>query len=133
MPFLTDLRTLRAQSTAMRERMDVGASLAAARQSLEQANRVMASAVAAHDPALDLARVRATASVVAARQLPMAIGMDAVVELELVATMPGGIPVPATRTVPVAPLQLARVTPGSMVDVSLVPGRPDTLRIELAG
>ncbi|WP_438854053.1 hypothetical protein [Agromyces sp. M3QZ16-3] len=131
MGFLADLRTLNAQATAVRDRMDVGATLAAAQQSLEQANRVMAASVAANDPVSDAARVRTTATVVSARQLPMMIGMDAVVELELVAQLPGGIPLPASRTQPLAPIQLARVTPGAIVDVSLVPGRPDTVRLEL--
>ncbi|RXZ49721.1 hypothetical protein [Agromyces binzhouensis] len=131
MGFLADLRTLNAQATAVRERMDVGATLAAAQQSLEQADRVMAAAVAANDPASDAARVRTTASVVSARQLPMVIGMDVMVELELVAKLPGGIPVPASRTQPLAPIQLARVTPGAIVDVSLVPGRPETVRLEI--
>ncbi|MFC9918067.1 hypothetical protein [Agromyces binzhouensis] len=131
MGFLADLRTLNAQATAVRERMDVGATLAAAQQSLEQADRVMAAAVAANDPASDAARVRTTASVVSARQLPMVIGMDVMVELELVAQLPGGTPVPASRTQPLAPIQLARVTPGAIVDVSLVPGRPETVRLEI--
>ena len=110
--------------------MDVGATLAAAQQSLDQANQVMAATVTATDPGLDAARVRTTASVLDARQLPMMIGMNAVVELDLVVTLAGGIPMPATRTEQLAPLHLARVMPGARLDVSLVPGRPETLRIE---
>ncbi|GGI48220.1 hypothetical protein BCL57_002715 [Agromyces flavus] len=131
MPFLSDLTTLTRHANASYRRMDVGATLAAAQQSMEQARRVMAASVVAHDPALDAARVRATATVTDARQLPMMLGMNAVVELDLIVTMPGGgIPMPASRTEQVAPLHLARVAPGSELQVSLVPGRPDTVRPE---
>lgn len=129
MGFLSDLATLTRQANAAHDGMDVGASLAAAQHSLEQANRVMAASVVAHDPALEAARVRATATVADARQLPMMIGMNAVVELDLIVSLPGGIPMPASRTEPLAPLHLARVAPGAQVDVSLVPGRPDTVRL----
>ena len=130
MGFLKDLATLTAQGNAAYARMDVGATLAAAQQSLDQANHVMAATVTATDPALEAARLRTSATVVDARQLPMMIGMNALVELDLVVTLAGGIPMPATRTEQLAPLHLARVAPGSRLDVSVVPGRPETLRIE---
>ena len=132
MRLLSDLATLTRHANTAYARMDVGASLAAAQQSMEQASRVMAASVVAHDPALDAARVRATATVNDVRQLPMMLGMNAVVELDLIVTMPGGIPMPASRTEQLAPLHLARVAPGAQLAVSLVPGRPDTVRLEWA-
>jgi hypothetical protein len=131
MAFLADLRALTTSANALRERTDIGATLAAAQDSLARAKRVTAAAMASNDSGFDAARVRSTATVVAARQLPMMIGMDAVVELDLIATLQGGIPVPASRTERLAPLHLARVTPGAIVDISLVPGDPGTLRLEL--
>ena len=130
MPFFSDLATLTRQANAAYDRMDVGASLAAAQQSMAPASRVMAATVVAHDPALEADRVRATATVSDARQLPMMFGMNAVVELHLIVSLPGGIPMPATRTEQLSPLHLARVAPGAELVVSLVPGRPDTLRLE---
>jgi predicted alpha-1,6-mannanase (GH76 family) len=130
MGFLKDLATLTPQGNTAYARMDVGARLTAAQQSLDQANQVMAATVTATDPWLEAARLRTTATVVAARQLPMMIGMNAVVELELIVAMAGGIPMPATRTEQVAPLHLARVMPGARLDVSVVPGRPETTRVE---
>jgi hypothetical protein len=130
MGFLKDLATLTAQGNAAYARMDVGASLAAAQQSLDQANQVMAATVTATDPGLEAARLRTTATVVAARQLPMMIGMNAVVELELIVAMAGGIPMPTSRTEQVAPLHLARVVPGARLEVSVVPGSPETTRVE---
>ena len=132
MGFLSDLAALTRQAHAAAARMDVGASLAAAQQTLEQAGRVMAASVVAHDPSLDAARVRATATVTDARQLAVMVGMHAVVELDLIVSLPGGIPMPASRAEQLAPLHLARVAPGSQVPVSLVPGRPETVRLELA-
>ena len=44
--------------------------------------------------------------------------------------MPSGSPLPVTRTEQLAPLQLFSVTPGSSLDVSIVPGRPESVRIE---
>lgn len=130
MGFLKELATLTTQGNAAYARMDVGATLAAAQQSVDHAGQVMAATVTATDPALEAARLRTTATVVDARQLPMMIGMNAVVELDLVVALGGGIPMPATRTEQLAPLHLARVAPGSRLDVSVVPGRPETLRIE---
>lgn len=131
MGFLKDLTTLTRQANAAYDRMDVGSSLAAASRSMEDASRVLAATTPrAEDAALEAVRLRATANVVDARQLPMVIGMDVMVDLDLVVAMPSGFPLPVTRTEQVAPLHLARVAPGSTVDVSMVPGRPDTVRIE---
>jgi hypothetical protein len=130
MRLLSDLATLTRRANGAYDRMDVGASLAAAQQSMAQAGRVMAANVVVNDPALEASRVRATATIVDARQLPMTIGMNAVVELDLIVSMPGGIPMPAGRTEQLAPLHLARVAPGAQVAVSLVPGRPETVRLE---
>ncbi|MGW4929952.1 hypothetical protein ACWEOH_12430 [Agromyces sp. NPDC004153] len=131
MGFLKDLTTLTRQANAAYDRMDVGASMAAASRSMEDASRVLAATTPQpEEAAFEAVRLHATANVVDARQLPMVIGMNVVVELDLVVAMPNGFPLPVTRTEQVAPLHLARVTPGSTVDVSMVPGRPDTVRIE---
>jgi hypothetical protein len=131
MGLLKDLTTLTRQANIAYDRMDVGASLAAASRSMEDASRVLAATTPRpEDAAFEAARLRATATVVDARQLPMVIGMNVVVELDLVVAMPSGFPLPVTRTEQIAPLHLARVTPGSTVDVSMVPGRPDTVRID---
>ena len=131
MGFLKDLATLTAQGNAAYARMDVGASLAAAGRSMEEAGRVLAATTPRPDEEwLEAVRLRTTATVVDARQLPMVIGMNVVVELDLVVAMPSGFPLPVTRTEQLAPLQLFRVTPGSSLDVSIVPGRPESVRIE---
>jgi hypothetical protein len=48
--FLSDLATLTREANAAYDRIDVGASLAAAQQSMEQAGRVTAASVVANDP-----------------------------------------------------------------------------------
>jgi len=129
--FLKDLATLAAQGNAAYARMDVGASLDAAGRSMEAAGRVLAATTPRPDEEwLEAVRLRTTATVVDARQLPMVIGMNVVVELDLVVAMPSGFPLPVTRIEQLAPLQLFRATPGSSLDVSIVPGRPESVRIE---
>jgi hypothetical protein len=134
MGFLKDLATLTAQGNAAYARMDVGASLEAASRSMDQASRVLAATTPRADEEwLEAVRMRTTATVVDARQLPMMIDMNAVVELDLIVAMPSGFPLPVTRTEQVAPLYLARVAPGAALDVSIVPGRPESVRVEWNG
>ncbi|UOQ88237.1 hypothetical protein MUN74_13200 [Agromyces endophyticus] len=133
MGFLKDLTTLTRQGFEMQQRMDVGATMAQAQEQMAQASRLMAASMPAPtDARLEAQRLRTTATVVDARQLPMMIGMNSLVELDLHVLMPGGVPMPASRTEQLAPIHLARVAPGATLDVSLVPGRPDTLRVEWA-
>ena len=131
MGFLKDLATLTAQGDAAYARMDVGASLDTASRSMEEASRVLVATMPTRDDEwLEAARLRTTATVVDARQLPMVIGVNVVVELDLILAMPSGFPLPVTRTEQLVPLQLFRVAPGSSLDVSIVPGRPESVRIE---
>ena len=99
MGFLKDLATLTAQGNAAYARMDVGASLDAAGRSMEEAGRVLAATTPRPDEEwLEAVRLRTTATVVDARQLPVVIGMNVVVELDLVVAMPSGFPLPVSRT-----------------------------------
>ncbi|WP_395245790.1 hypothetical protein ACGGZK_08275 [Agromyces sp. MMS24-K17] len=133
MGFLKDLTTLTRQANQGYARMDVGASLAQAQASIDQANRMMAASVPqATDPSLEPRRIRTTATVIGARQLPMMLGVHLIVELDVHVLMPGGVPMPATRTEQVSALQLAAVQPGAQLPASIVPGHPETLRIEWA-
>lgn len=133
MGFLKDLTTLTKMGREAQKNMDVGASMAAMQQSLAQASQVMAAAAPANtDPALEAQRVRTTATVVDAKQLPMMVGMNVMVELELHVMLPGGMPLPVTRTEQLTPMLLARVVPGAVLPASVVPGHPDTVRLEWA-
>lgn len=134
MGFFKDLHALGKIGREAQDRMDVGASMAAMQQSIAQASQVMAAAAPpALDPALEAQRVPTTATVVDARQQPMMIGMNAVVEIDLHVALPGGIPLPVTRTEQLNPLLLARVVPGAVLQASVVPGRPDSVRLEWQG
>jgi hypothetical protein len=131
MGFLKDLTTLTRQGAQAQQRMDVGAHLAAASQAMQQAGTILAAAAPApRDPAAEALRVPVAATVVDARQLPLTIGLDLVVEVDVHVLMPGGVPVPVTCTVQLSPLTVGRVQPGATVQGSIVPGRPDTLRID---
>ena len=134
MGFLKDLHTLTKQGNAAYARMDVGARLEEASLAMGEASRVLAASTPQSDElALEAVRLRTTATVLDARQLPMMIGMNVVVELSLVVRMPSGVPLPVTRTEQLAPLHLARVAPGASLEVSIIPGRPDSVRIEWGG
>lgn len=134
MGFISSLFKLTAQSTAIQKQMDVGARLASAQASMTKASQFMAASMPiGTTPAQEATRLRTTALVASAQQQPMMIGMNAVVDLELIVTLPGGTPAPVRRTEQLAPLHLARVVPGSRIDVSIVPGMPETVRFEWAG
>lgn len=134
MGFLKDLTALTRQANAAYDRVDMGATLAAASRSMDDAGRVLAATTPRPDEEwLEAVRMRTTATIVDARQLPIVIGMNAVVELDLVVAMPSGFPLPVTRTEQVSPLHLARLAPGGSVDVSFVPGRPESVRLEWNG
>lgn len=133
MGFFKNLATLTRQGYQMQQQMDVGASMAQASAAMDQAGAMMAAMTPAPTtPTQEAGRVQVNATVTDARQQPMTIGMDAVVELDLLVHLPGGIPLPVRHTARVAPLHLTRVVPGAALPVSIIPGRADTVRIEWA-
>lgn len=135
MGFFGNLAKLTAQGYEMQQKMDVGATMAQAQQAMAQAGQYMAAAMPARvqtSAADEARRVHTTATVTAADQAPMMIGLNAVVELQLIVNLPGGVPLPVRRTEQLAPLHLARVAPGAALPVSIVPGMAETLRIEWA-
>ncbi len=133
MGFFGNLAKLTAKGYEMQQKMDVGASMAQAQQAMAQASQYMAAAAPVHTSAADEAlRVHTTATVTSAQQAPMMIGMNAVVDLEVIVNLPGGVPMPVRRTEQLAPLHLARVAPGAALPVSIVPGMAETMRIEWA-
>jgi len=133
MGFFSSLAQLSKQGHDMQKRMDMGATMAAAQASMTQASQFLAAAAPVATSATDeTLRISATAVVTSAAQAPMRIGMNAMVELDLIVSLPGGVPVPVRRMEQLTPLHIARVVPGATLAVSLVPGRTETLRIEWA-
>lgn len=131
MGFFKNLATLTRQGYEMQQRMDVGASMAQASAAMTQAGAMIAAMTPAPTTAAqEQGRMRTTAAVTGARQQPMTIGMDAVVEVDLLVALPGGAPLPVQHLARIAPLHLARVVPGAALPISMVPGRADTVRIE---
>lgn len=131
MGFFGDLATLTRQGSDLRSHVDVGATMAAAQASMAEAGRMMAAAApAATTPDQEARRICTRATVVAARPLPLALGMDLLVELDLHVRMPGGVPLPATRIEQVSPVHMGRVGPGAELPVSIVPAAPSTVRVE---
>ena len=127
----SDARKLAKMGREMGRDRDMGAIMASAQNSMAQAGQYMAAAAPVQtSPAQEAQRLYTTATVTAATQAPMMIGMNAVVELDLIVTLPGGVPLPVHRTEQLAPLHLARVAPGVALPVSIVPGMAETLRLE---
>jgi len=115
----------------MQRNLDVGATMAQASQAMTQAQQYLAASTPAVLSSADEARrTFTTATVTAAQEAPMTIGMNLLVHLELIVQLPGGVPLPVQRTEQLSPLHLARVAPGARLEVSLVPGMPESLRIE---
>jgi hypothetical protein len=124
MGFLTDLRTLSKAGSAQYAALVVSARMGQMQQSIAQASALLAAS-----STLPAAPTASTATVVSARQLPMMIGLNAVVELELTVFMPSGVPVPVLRTEQVAPLYLSRLVPGATVPVVVDVHDPTTVRL----
>ena len=124
MGFLTDLRTLSRAGAAQYAALDVSARMGQMQQSIAQASAMLAAGSTV--PTLPTA---STATVISARQLPMMIGLNTVVELELTVFMPSGVPVPVLRTEQVAPLHLGRLQPGATVPVVVDAHDPTTVRL----
>jgi hypothetical protein len=69
------------------------------------------------------------AIVTRARQANARINFDPIVELDLLVTMPSGVPVPVHRTEIVQVLHLSRVQVGARLAVRVDPRDPSVLRI----
>jgi hypothetical protein len=124
-------KQLSEQAAAFRQPADVRSMVAHASAAMADAREALsAMTLDSTSPEQEARRVRTTASVVDARQRPMMIGMDAVVDVDLDVAAPGYAGRTCTLVARVSQLQLARLAPGASLVVSLVPEMPETLRIE---
>ena len=131
MGFFKNISTLTRQAREMERTFDMGATMAQASQAMTQAQQYMAASMpVVLSPVDEARRTFTTATVTAAQETPMTIGMNVMVDLELIVQLPGGVPLPVRRIEQLSPLHLARVAPGSRLEVSLIPGMPESLRIE---
>jgi hypothetical protein len=99
------------------------ATMAAQRQSAEQslANRPVDG---------EVGRVDAAATITQFAPTGMIIGGRTVLELQLLVTLPGGIPLPVTHSTAVEMGQIPRLVPGARIAVTIDPTDPASLRID---
>jgi hypothetical protein len=129
--FFKDLRTLSKQGRAVSEQYPTQQILANASA---QMSAVSAMLVQANDQAADGDRLATdgfdtVAIVTGARQTNALMNHNPMVELDLLVTMPSGVPVTVQRTQVVPLLHLSRVQVGSRLAVRVDPNDPSTLRI----
>lgn len=130
MGFLRDLGKLKAQNKQVREAYPVSGLLAQAQQGLTAMSETLGT-LNAQLTAADIANgIRATATIVSARQSGAMVNFNPQVEFMLLVDLPGGIPVPVTRSEVVQQLHLARAQPGQRVMVLVDPADPRRLVVD---
>jgi hypothetical protein len=131
--FFKDLRTLSKQGRAVSEQYPTQQILANASAQMSAVSAMLAQAndqVA--DGRLETEGFDTVAVVTGARQTNALMNHNPMVALDLLVTMPSGVPVPVQRTEIVPLLHLSRVQVGSRLAVRIDPRDPSTLRITWA-
>jgi hypothetical protein len=131
--FFKDLRTLSKQGRAVSEQYPTQQILANASAQMSAVSAMLAQAndqVA--DGRLETEGFDTVAVVTGARQTNALMNHNPMVALDLLVTMPSGVPVPVQRTEIVPLLHLSRVQVGSRLAVRIDPHDPSTLRITWA-
>ena len=119
MGFFKDLKTLNNQAKDLREQYPVDQQIANAQNSMAQANAMMAQMAQGSMAATNAMTtgVDAIATVTAAQQTGAMMNYNPVVELQLLVTMPNGVPMPVTRQEMVMQIHLSRCQPGQRLTV----------------
>ncbi|MCB0980170.1 MAG: hypothetical protein H6513_05225 [Acidimicrobiaceae bacterium] len=132
MGFFKDLKTLNNQAKDLREQYPVDQQIANAQNSMAQANAMMAQMAQGSMAATNAMTtgVDAIATVTAAQQTGAMMNYNPVVELQLLVTMPNGVPMPVTRQEMVMQIHLSRCQPGQRLKVKVNPANPNELWID---
>ena len=132
MGFFKDLKTLNNQAKDLREQYPVDQQIANAQNSMAQANAMMAQMAQGSMAATNAMTtgVDAVATVTAAQQTGAMMNYNPVVELQLLVTMPNGVPMPVTRQEMVMQIHLSRCQPGQRLKVKVNPANPNELWID---
>lgn len=132
MGFFKDLKTLNNQAKDLRVQYPVDQQIANAQNSMAQANAMMAQMAQGSMAATNAMTtgVDAIATVTAAQQTGAMMNYNPVVELQLLVTMPNGVPMPVTRQEMVMQIHLSRCQPGQRLKVKVNPANPNELWID---
>lgn len=126
----------------MERKSDVKGDLARLQAGMNGANQTLATMAAQRQAAEqsmasgpidgEVGRVDAAATVTQFAPTGMIIAGRTVIELQLLVTLPGGIPLPVTHSTAVEMGQISRLVPGARLAVTLDPSDPASLRIDWA-
>jgi hypothetical protein len=126
----------------MERKSDVKGDLARLQAGMNGANQTLSTMAAQRQTAEqsmasgpvdgEAGRVDAAATVTQFAPTGMIIAGRTVIELQLLVTLPGGIPLPVTHSTAVEMGQISRLVPGARLAVTLDPSDPASLRIDWA-
>jgi hypothetical protein len=131
MGFFKDIRKLSQQGNALREQYPVQQQLADASAQMHAVSAMLQQATQQQDGGQRLLTdgFDTVAVVTCAFQTGALVNHNPMVELDLLVTMPSGVPVPVRRTEVVQLLHLSRVQVGQRLAVRVDPTDPATLWI----
>jgi hypothetical protein len=128
MGFFKSVRDLQKQSNEISKNWDVGAQLAGAQASMEQANAMLAQGAAAATVAQT--GMPAAATVVALREGFGEINFQPIVEIDMTVLAPGRPPYPVTMRQAMPIQMVAAMRPGANLNVKVDPANPATVWID---
>lgn len=131
MGFFTDLRKLSKQGREIREQYPVQHQLANASAQMQAVSAMLQQTTQQQSGGQRLLAdgVDAVAVVTGARQTNALMNHNPLIELDLLVTMPSGVPVPVRRNEIVPLLHLARAQVGQQVRVRVLPDDASTIWI----
>jgi hypothetical protein len=129
--FLNDLRTLSNQGNALREQYPVKQQLADASAQMQSVSAMLQQTTQQQSGGQRLLAegVEAVAMITDARQTSALMNHNPLIELDLLVTMPNGVPIPVRRAEIVPLLHLARAQVGQQVRVRVLPDDANTIWI----
>lgn len=131
MGFFKDIRTLSKQGAEIREQHPVQQQLANASAQMQAVSAMLQQTTQQQSGGQRLLAdgVDAVAMVTGARQTNALMNHNPLIELDLLVTMPSGVPVPVRRSEIVPLLHLARAQVGQRVRVRVLPDDATTIWI----
>lgn len=131
MGFFKDIRTLSKQGAAIREQYPVQQQLANASAQMQAVSAMLQQTTQQQSGGQRLLAdgVDAVATVTGARQTNALMNHNPLIELDLLVTMPSGVPVPVRRSEIVPLLHLSRAQVGQRVRVRVLPDDATTIWI----
>jgi hypothetical protein len=130
MGMFKSMRDLQKQANEMNKNWDVGAQLADAQTTMQNAQAMMAQQTAAAN--LAATGLDGTATISAVRQGGGMVNYQPILEIDLTVLAAGRPPLPVTVTQPVEQMFLAKAQPGSTVAVKVDQNDPNLVWINWA-